>query len=91
MGIDAAGSTDEAGSLAEEDTPELEPTRELEAEPELLGTMLELPAVTAAADDALLNVLVTGQMVVEMEMSSVVTEPSRAGQSVTVGAQEVIV
>jgi hypothetical protein len=34
---------------------------------------------------------VTGQMVVYFEMISVVTFPIRAGQSVTVAAQEVIV
>jgi hypothetical protein len=36
-------------------------------------------------------VAVTGQIVVYIEMMSVVTEPSLAGQSVTVAAHEVMV
>jgi hypothetical protein len=38
-----------------------------------------------------ISVAVTGQTVVVSDITSVVTEPIRAGQSVTVAAQEVIV
>lgn len=41
--------------------------------------------------EAGVSVAVTGQNVVDRETMSVVTEPALAGQSVTVGAQEVTV
>jgi hypothetical protein len=51
------------------------------------GTVMVGTAVIAA----LVSVAVTGQIVVVTAMTSVVTLPSRAGQSVTVAAQDVTV
>lgn len=45
--------------------------------------------VLPVADDP--SVAVTGQIVVEMAMISVVTDPDRAGQSVMLAAHEVMV
>lgn len=47
--------------------------------------------VGTAVIAALVSVAVTGQIVVVTAMTSVVTLPSRAGQSVTVAAQDVTV
>lgn len=79
--------------------PEFEPGLDpVELDPELDPLLPPLTPVSAGEEEeeeevwvAVACSAVTGQMVVEIAMISVVTDPTRAGQSVTVGAQEVTV
>lgn len=84
--------------------PDSEPVLPVSLEPEelasdplplpLLPVDPELVVPVSAGEDELVeapSAAVTGQMVVVTAMISVVTEPTRAGQSVMVAAQEVTV
>jgi hypothetical protein len=56
-----------------------------------VATVVVIVVVDELEAEAGVSVAVTGQTVVVSDITSVVTEPIRAGQSVTVAAQEVMV
>lgn len=78
---DSSSPSPSSGSHDSESVSDSDP--EPDSEPEV--------PVSVGVDEVWVSVSVTGQMVVEIAMISVVTEPTRAGQSVTVAAHEVIV
>lgn len=101
-GIDAlreetAELISEIAELKEDDMAEAALEMPIVALLELCAVGTLVTKVGACVDEAMIedsdcaSAAVTGQMVVPMETNSVVTAPSLPGQSLTVGAQEVIV